>query len=80
MAKSPTLLTKLKAQVKFDTRPEGWKTLEELLLDDPMSKTTARTLLNQAVKDGTVETKKLKSPIKGGRMAIRLNYREKGSK
>jgi hypothetical protein len=60
-----------------DARPEGWKTLAELMEIDPMPETTARALINGGIKAGSIEVKKLKSPIGGGHFATRLNYREK---
>lgn len=68
------LLAKLKQQ--GDTREPGWKTLAELIAEDPMPETTARELLNEAIAAGVVEVKKMKSPTKIG-LATRLNYREK---
>lgn len=78
MKPKPTgLLKSLQDKRSKDDRPEGWKTFDELRAECPMPKTTARELLNQSVRDGLVEVKKLKSPIGGGQSAVRLNYREK---
>ena len=68
------LLAKLKNQ--GDAREPGWKTLEELLREDPMPETTARGMINDAIAAGIVEVKKMKSPTKNG-LVMRLNYREK---
>lgn len=59
-----------------DEREEGWKTVDELIVETPMSRTVARGLLSAAIQRGEVEVKKLKSPYKGGFRKL-LNYREK---
>lgn len=69
------LLSRLTTPPQVDPREAGWKTLDELLAEDPMSKTGARELLNAAIQRGEIEVKKLPSPYRG-KLRKLLNYRE----
>lgn len=69
------LLKRLATEI---TTPEpGWKTVFQLIEDSggTMSKTTARELLNKAVKDGVVEAKKQKV-IHNGKVRTMTTFRE----
>lgn len=70
------LLSRLKYAT--DPREPGWQTLDELLADTPMPRTTARRLLNDAIAAGVVESRKFKCATRNGVKTV-LNYREKKS-
>lgn len=76
-AAAKPLLTRL-SQKSTPVRPEGWKTVFELVSEDggKVSVTTARKLLRDAVKAKTIETKKFPSPLPSGLVRRITNYRE----
>lgn len=57
-------------------KEDGWKTVFELMDEDgSMSETLARRILNDAVRRGTVEVKKMKT-MNDGKVRTMLHYRE----
>ena len=72
------LLSKLSVK-KVDGRPEGWKTVFELIEEEEDSSvciSSARKLQKAAVDAGTIEARKFPSPYLGT-VRILINYREK---